>query len=103
MNDFTKGWASVCFGSLAGAALGAASFFAVEALMPHEASADIGPFGSPSHQCSEPYDRSNQFAIDQFRDCIEDFVSDQKKAIEVHSDAADTAIDDWNDFATRLF
>ena len=97
MNDFIKGWASVCLGSVVGAVLGAASFFAIEALMPQEASADIGLFGSPSHQCSEPFDRSNQFAIDQFRDGIEDFVSDQEKAIEVHADAADAAINDWND------
>ena len=34
MNDLMKGWARVCLGSLAGAALGAAWFFAVEALVP---------------------------------------------------------------------
>ena len=33
MNDLIKGWASVCLGSFAGAALGAASFFAIDALM----------------------------------------------------------------------
>ena len=39
MKDFIKGWASVCLGSVAGAALGAASFFAIEALMPQPADA----------------------------------------------------------------
>lgn len=39
MNDLMKGWASVCLGSLAGAGLGAASFFAIEALMPQQVSA----------------------------------------------------------------
>ena len=34
MKDFIKEWGRVCLGSVAGAALGAASFFAVEALMP---------------------------------------------------------------------
>ena len=39
MNDFIKGWGSVCLGSVAAAGLGAASFFAVEALVPHPADA----------------------------------------------------------------
>ena len=39
MNDFIKGWGHVCLGSLAGAALGAACFFAIEALMPQPADA----------------------------------------------------------------
>lgn len=41
MKDFTKGWPSVCLGSVAGAALGAASFFAIEALMPQGAAAGV--------------------------------------------------------------
>ena len=40
MNDLMKGWGRVRLGSLAGAALGAASFLAVEALMPHTAAAN---------------------------------------------------------------
>jgi len=39
MNDLMKGWRRVCLGSVAGAALSAASFFAVEALGPHPADA----------------------------------------------------------------
>lgn len=96
MNDFVKGWASVCLGSLAGAALGAASFFAVEALMPPQAAADSW---GVSHSCSKPWDRSNKWSVDSYRDCIEDFVDEQKSAIKRHADAADEAIDDWNSFA----
>ena len=39
MNNFIKGWGSVCLGSVAAAGLGAASFFAIEALMPQPADA----------------------------------------------------------------
>ena len=39
MNDFSKGLGSVCLGTLAGAGLGAASFFAVEAVLPKHAAA----------------------------------------------------------------
>ena len=38
MNNLVKGWDCVCFGSRVGAALGVASFFAVEALAPSGAS-----------------------------------------------------------------
>ena len=95
MNDFIQGWASVCLGSLAGAGLGAASFFAIEALMPPQAAAD----GWVSYSCSKPWDKSNQGAIDSFKSCTEDFVDEQKTAIRRHADAADEAIDDWNSFA----
>lgn len=39
MNDLIKRWGRVCLGSVAGAALGAASFVAVEALMPQVSTA----------------------------------------------------------------
>ena len=39
MNDFIKGLGRVCLGSIAGAGLGAASFFAIEALAPPQGSA----------------------------------------------------------------
>ena len=38
MNNLVKGWDRVCFGSRVGAALGVASFFAVEAFAPSGAS-----------------------------------------------------------------
>jgi len=36
MNDFFRGLGSVCLGRLAGAGLGAASFFAIEAVLPKQ-------------------------------------------------------------------
>ena len=39
MKDFIKEWGRVCLGSVAAAGLGAASFFAVEALIPQAADA----------------------------------------------------------------
>ena len=100
MNDLMKGWASICFGSLAGAGLGAASFFAIEALIPQQAAAHSCLWGGcPSHSCSEPWDKSNQWDIDSFKSCIEDFVDEQKAAIKRHAAAADEAIEDWNSFA----
>ena len=96
MNELMKGWGRVCLGSVAGAGLGAASFFAIEALAPQQAVADSW---GVSHGCSEPYDRRDEWSVDSYRDCIEDFVDEQKSAIKRHADAADEAIDDWNSFA----
>ena len=39
MNDFLRGSGCVCLGTLAGAGLGAASFFAIEAVLPTQADA----------------------------------------------------------------
>ena len=39
MNDFFGGLGRVCLGTLAGAGLGAASFFAIEAVLPKQADA----------------------------------------------------------------
>ncbi|AII48640.1 hypothetical protein KR52_05725 [Synechococcus sp. KORDI-52] len=39
MNDFINGWSSVCLDAVACVVLGAASFFAVEALMPRQGNA----------------------------------------------------------------
>ena len=96
MNELMKGWGRVCLGSVAGAGLGAASLFAVEALLPQQAAADSR---GVSHSCSKPWDRSNEWSVSSYRDCIEDFVDEQKSAIKRHADAADEAIDDWNSFA----
>ena len=96
MNEFMKGWGSAGLDALACVVLGAASFFAIEALMPKQASADSG--WGPTHSCSEPWDKSDQWAIDSFKSCIEDFVDEQKAAIKRHARAADDAIEDWNSF-----
>jgi len=50
MKDVTKGWDRVCLGSVAGAALGAALFFAIEALMPQQASAEAGAGRPPQEE-----------------------------------------------------
>ena len=39
MNDFFRGLVHVCLGTLAGAGLGAASFFAIEAVLPKQVDA----------------------------------------------------------------
>lgn len=96
MNDLVPSWGHVYLGSLAGAALGAAAFFAIEPLMPPQAKADSWGL---SHSCSKPWNRSNEWTIDSYRDCIEDFVDEQKEAIQRHSNTASDAIDDWNSFA----
>lgn len=96
MNDFIKGWGSAGLDAIACVVLGAASFFAVEALAPKQASANLR---TPSHSCNRPYDRTSEYAVDSFKDCIEDFVDEQKRAINRHSKAASAAVDDWNSFA----
>ena len=72
----------------------------------------------PSHSCYEPtkprrpYSLENQWEVDrynsavrrynneveEFRYCIESFVSEQETAIRNHRYAADAAINDWNNF-----
>ncbi len=63
---------------------------------------------SPSHSCSKPYKPytfDTQWELDafleeveQYKNCIEDFVEEQNEAAENHTDAAEEAISDWNDF-----
>lgn len=62
----------------------------------------------PSPSCmkpSKPYQFTSQWEIDSFKDdvdryrrCIKDFVAEQERAIEVHRNAASSAIDQWNRF-----
>ena len=44
MNDLVQRWGHVCLDFLAGAALSAATFFAIEPLMPPQAEADSWGF-----------------------------------------------------------
>ena len=48
MNDFFRGLGRVCLGTFAGAGLGAASFFAIEAVLPKQADA------APAHTVAKP-------------------------------------------------
>lgn len=62
----------------------------------------------PSHMCSKPfkpyqfrdeYDRSNfRWQVEQYKQCIADFVEEQNDAIKKHGRAAEEAIDEWNSF-----
>lgn len=60
------------------------------------------------HSCHEPYkpyqfntqhevDTYN-YELDEFRECIEDFVEEQNEAILEHKRVAEDAISDWNNF-----
>lgn len=63
---------------------------------------------APSHQCIEPikpYSFDSQWQVDSFKDevaryrqCIAEFVQEQKEAIKAHQAAAEQAISDWSDF-----
>lgn len=64
----------------------------------------------PSHNCTKPYKPyqfNNQWEVDSFNDdvrrykqCINDFVREQNDAMQAHQDAAEEAVDDWNDFVS---
>jgi LmbE family N-acetylglucosaminyl deacetylase len=63
----------------------------------------------PSHDCNKPdvpYEFQDQYERDQFeadveeyKNCITDFVEEQQDAIRKHKSAADNAIEEWNSFA----
>lgn len=63
---------------------------------------------APSHSCSKPY-KPYQFSsrserdlflleVQNFKECISDFVEEQEAAIRRHREAANEAIDEWNSF-----
>lgn len=68
-------------------------------------------FFEPNHSCSKPYKPyqfNSQYEIDRFNEevqrykqCISDFVEKQNDAIRNHSNAADDAINDWNNFVNH--
>ena len=63
----------------------------------------------PSFNCARPLKQTTfatqldldryKMAVDRYRSCLEAFVKEQEKAIEIHRRAAQSAIDDWNQFA----
>ena len=63
---------------------------------------------TPSHSCSKPYkpyEFNDQYELDRFRgevesykQCIENFVEEQNDAARKHQDAAEEAIDEWNNY-----
>jgi hypothetical protein len=60
----------------------------------------------PSPACykpRKPYKFNSKWEIDDFyaqveryKRCISDFIEEQKQAIQVHQNAADEAVDEWN-------
>lgn len=72
----------------------------------------------PSHSCYppnkpyKPFSFNSQWEVDnyndsirrfnnqveEYRDCINDFVNEQNYAIRMHNSAAESAIEDWNNF-----
>ena len=54
---------------------------------------------SPSHSCSEPWDRNDQYEVENFKECIEDFVDEMQDQSSEHIEAANDAVSDWNSFA----
>ena len=66
----------------------------------------------PSHSCeqpSKPYDLSNSAEVENFsgeveeyKNCINEFVEEQNEAIRNHQQAAQDAINEWNNFARGL-
>lgn len=66
----------------------------------------------PSHHCSEPYvpyefdsewERDSFIdEVEDYKECISDFVEEQNDAVRNHQSAAEEAIEDWNRFAASL-
>ncbi len=64
-----------------------------------------------SHSCSKPYkpyefssrDELDNFLddIERYKDCINDFVDEEKQNIRTHQDSINNAIEEWNDFVNR--
>lgn len=63
---------------------------------------------NPSHSCSKPYKpykfnsewevESFKNDVERYKSCISDFVEEQNNAVRYHSDAAEEAIEEWNNF-----
>lgn len=65
---------------------------------------------TPSHFCSKPYKpyrfssewemQRFQDEVEDYRQCIRDFVEEQEDAVSKHQAAAQDAIDEWNSFVS---
>lgn len=63
---------------------------------------------SPSHSCSKPYKPhkfDDQWALSRFKQdveaykhCIADFVDEQNEEAQRHREAAEEAIEEWNNY-----
>jgi hypothetical protein len=80
-----------------------ASFLALTISMPV-----LSDMFTPSHSCSKPikpYQFNSQWEldnfnndVDMFKSCIQDFIDEQNRAAKKHAQAADDAIEEWNNF-----
>ncbi|CAM4068588.1 hypothetical protein [Vibrio neonatus] len=63
---------------------------------------------TPSPSCSKPikpYEFTSQWQLDSFNNdvqrykrCIQNFISEQNRAVKTHQQAANNAINEWNRF-----
>ena len=63
---------------------------------------------TPSHSCSKPYKpyefndewelESFKGEVEAYKQCISDFVDEQNDATRKHKNAAEEAIDEWNNY-----
>ena len=84
------------------------SIFAIGILLSVFSTTTFADMFQPSHSCStpyKPYQFNNQYEVDSFNDdvssyqqCINDFVEEQNDAVRNHAEAAEQAINDWNNF-----
>lgn len=66
----------------------------------------------PSHSCYEPsipYEFNDDFErqrfineVEEYKECLSDFVDEQNDAVKNHQAAAQEAIEEWNSFASSL-
>lgn len=97
-----KGFASDCRGRVGWLGLALLVFL----LFP--GSADSAETVLPSHNCTAPLKQrefATQFQLDRYKNivdlyraCLDAFVRQQEKGIEMHRQAIQKAIDDWNKF-----
>lgn len=63
---------------------------------------------NPSHSCSKPYKpyefedewevRRFEDEVEEYKQCLMDFVDEQNEEIRNHEDAAEEAIEEWNNY-----
>ncbi|MGR5382331.1 hypothetical protein [Vibrio harveyi] len=86
----------------------AKSLVALSTLLSIFSTTALADMFQPSHSCSKPYKPyqfNSQYEVDSFNDdvrryqqCINDFVEEQNDAVRNHAEAAEQAINDWNNF-----
>ena len=72
---------------------------------PMQTTADSWSDSPSCYRPSKPYQFTSQWEVDSFndevdayRDCINDFIEEQRDEIDQHQEAINSAIDEWNNF-----